>query len=52
MFQLTDSEPETGKPITEMTKTEYVLLWATSGVIFMLAARWFLVQPVIDALKH
>jgi len=52
MFQLTDSEPETGRPVVEMTKTEYILLWLTSGIVFMLAARWFLVQPLIDALKH
>ena len=44
MFGLSDRE--TGEPITDMTKTEYVILWALA----FLAARFLLVQPIIDAI--
>lgn len=44
MFGLNDRE--TGEPVVEMTKTEYVVLWA----IAFLAARFLLVQPILDAI--
>jgi hypothetical protein len=48
MFGLDDRE--TGEPITEMTKTEYTILWMVALMIGLVAARWYLVQPILDAL--
>jgi hypothetical protein len=50
MFGLTDRE--TGEPVTQMTKTEYVTLWVVGLLIGLASARFVLVQPILDALKH
>ena len=36
-----------------MTPTwTYVLIWAAFGVVFLVAARVVLVQPILQALRH
>jgi hypothetical protein len=34
-----------------MTKLQYWGTWLTIGVVALVAARYFLVQPIIDAIK-
>lgn len=41
---------ETGHPVVDMTKLEYVTLWAVALIVGIVAARIFLVQPIVDAL--
>jgi len=40
---------ETGEPITDMTKLEYCILWAVALTVGLFAARYVLVQPILDA---
>lgn len=50
MFSLTDG-PETGKPVVDMTKTEYVLTWMLALGVGLFLARMYLVNPIIDAIR-
>jgi hypothetical protein len=53
MFGLDDRE--TGIPVVAMTQTTYWARWALAGLIAFALARYFLVQPILDAilsLKH
>ncbi len=50
MFGLTDRE--TGEPVVEMSTFTYWSRWAIAGIVALAAARLFLVQPIIDAIKH
>jgi hypothetical protein len=50
MFGLDDRE--TGEPVVSMTKLEYVTLWVVGLLAGLISARLFLVQPILDALKH
>ena len=48
---LDDTEP--GHPVTDfMTTFQYWSRWAIAGGIALLLARFVLVQPILDALKH
>ncbi len=41
---------ETGKPVVDMTKTEYILTWVLALAVGLFLARYVLVQPILDAL--
>lgn len=43
---------ETGKPIVDMTKAEYILTWVLALAVGLFLARYVLVQPILDALQH
>lgn len=43
---------ETGEPVVGMTRLEYICLWAVALIIGIVAARIFLVQPIVDALHR
>ena len=47
---LDDTEP--GHPVVSMTTFTYWSRWAIAGIVALAAARLFLVQPILDALKH
>lgn len=50
MWGLDDRQPNA--PVVEMTRFEYWRDWMLAGGIALLLARFFLVQPILDALKH
>ena len=39
-------------PVVTMTRWEYWRDWLIVGGIGLALARWVLVQPILDALKH
>ena len=41
---------ETGEPITPMTKLEYTITWAIAMALGLALARYFLVNPILEAL--
>ena len=41
---------ETGEPVVSMTKLEYVIIWAVALAIGLALARFFLVNPILEAL--
>lgn len=40
-----------GEPVVQMTALQYWTRWAIAGGIALLAARVFLVQPILEALR-
>jgi hypothetical protein len=51
MFGLTDG-PQSDRPVVAMTRMEYWVSWIVVGVVGLLAARFVLVQPILEALRH
>jgi len=43
---------ETGKPVVDMTKVEYILTWVLGMAVALFLARYVLVQPILDALAR
>lgn len=41
---------DTGKPVVDMTKLEYVVTWAVALAVGLALARFFLVNPILDVL--
>jgi len=38
-------------PIVTMTPFQYWARWAIVGAVFLVIARWFLVQPIVEACR-
>ena len=41
-----------GRPVVQMSETEYWVKWMIAGAVGLLLARWVLVQPILDALHR